>query len=435
MNLSKAARLRTQWIVFAGLILCSLLLPLPARADGSEVLDGFIAEAVAHNPDLKAAEEMVGAAAERPSQQEALDNPRLGFGLVNLPVDSFSFSKEPMTQKVLSLAQKLPFPGKLSLRGDIARTDTEIAEQALAEKRNVLVMQVKTVYRELLLTARSIEITEKDRDLIRQFVTTAETRYASGQGIQQDVLKAQVELSKMLDMVIALKRTKEGLLARFNSLLYRPADARISDFDGREIDLLKATDLTYGADDLEKIAADARPVLAVARKRIDRARLALRLAEKNYYPDMDVTFSYGQRDDGAGQKRVDFVSGTLMVSLPLWYKSKEDRKVAEESRVLREAEQEYESMKNEISFKIQDSVAAAKRYREQMDLIRTGLLPQSKAALESAIAGYGVNKVDFITLVNNLMTSYNYEIAYYRALTDYENTLAALEAAVGRRLF
>jgi cobalt-zinc-cadmium efflux system outer membrane protein len=418
----------------AMLLAVFLLVPLfPAYAanpDSAVTLEGLVEEAISHNPDLKAADEKVQAFGEKPAQEESLDNPRIGLGLMNVPVNSFSFNQEPMTQKQVSVIQKLPFPGKLALKGDIARKDMDIVREEFLEKRNGLVMQVKTVYRTLLLIDKTIEITEKNRDLVREFVKTAETKYSVGMGIQQDVLKARVELSKMIDMLISLGQKKESLLARLNALLYRPSDRKVKDVESGDIDSLKPTDFPYTSDELEKIAIDNRPLLLGARRRIERSRLTVRLAKKNYYPDFDVGMSYGQR-----QSLPDFLSGFVTVSIPLWHKNREDRKVAEETAMARQAEEQYDAMKNDVFFKISDSTSEIKKYREQIDLLKTGLIPQSKAALESAIAGYGVNKVDFVTLVNNLVTSYNYEIEYYRALTNYENVIAEIEATVGKRLF
>jgi cobalt-zinc-cadmium efflux system outer membrane protein len=422
------------WIGMGFLISALLLAPLFSVYAGETVsaagLEKVLEEAVSNNPDLKAADEKVQAFSERPFQEESLDNPRVGFGLMNMPVNSFSFAQEPMTQKQVSVIQKLPFPGKLGLRGDIARKDADIVREEFLEKRNSLIMQVKTVYRNLLLIDKTIGITEKNRDLVREFVRTAETKYSVGMGIQQDVLKARVELSKMIDMLLSLGQKKESLLARMNALLYRPSDRKVTDVESEDIEALKPTDFPYTSDELEKMAAENRPVLVGARQRIERSQLAVRLARKNYYPDFDVGMSYGQRSD-----RPDFLSGFVTISIPLWHKNREDRKVAEESAMARQAEEQYQAMQNEVFFKIKDSTSEIRKYRQQIDLLKTGLIPQSKAALESAIAGYGVNKVDFMTLVNNLITSYNYETEYYRALTNYENTIAEIEATVGKRLF
>ncbi|MDA8387860.1 MAG: TolC family protein [Nitrospiraceae bacterium] len=393
-------------------------------------LEELIREALGNNPGLKAAEERLDAYSQIPSQAESWDNPRLGVGLLNLPDNSFSFEQEPMTQKQVTVAQEIPFPGKLPLKGQIAGKDVDIAAEAVAEKKNGLIMQVKTVYWDLLLVEKTIAVTRENRDLLRDFVKTAESRYAVGKGIQQDVLKAQVELSKMIDMLIRQQQRKQDLTARLNTLLYRPIDTKVTEIEGQDLDRLPLPTFAFGAGELEKMAAENRPVLAGARRRIEKYRLAVRLAKKDYYPDFDVAVSYGQREG-----RPDFVSGSVMVAIPLWHKTKEDRKVAQERANVIMAREQYDSLENDIFFSLQDAVLEMREYADQIDLFKTGLLPQARAALQSAIAGYGVNKVDFVTLIDNQLTLYDYEIKYYGLLTDYENTMARIEAAVGKRLF
>ncbi len=417
-------------LLCAAVITLSLLFVTPAFAADAGGLETLISEALANNPELKAAQEKIDAYREIPSQAASLDNPRVGFGLMNIPVNSFSFNQEPMTQKQVSVIQKLPFPGKLPLKRDIAGKDVDIAREEYRERRNDLIRQVKVTYRNLLLINKTLAVTKDNRDLLRQFVKTAETRYSVGIGIQQDVLKARVELSKMIDMLITQQERKESLIARLNTLLYRPPDTEVKEIEGKDMDTLKPTSFTYSVDDLEKMAVDNRPVLASAKRMMEKSQLSLNLAEKNYYPDFDVGVSYGQRDD-----RPDFVSGFVTVSIPLWHRTKEDRKVAEERAYVRQAEEQYDSMKNEIFYRLKDAALKIGKYSDRIDLYKTGLIPQGRAALESAISGYSVNKVDFITLIDNQITLYNYEIEYYKTLTDYENTLSRIEETVGERLF
>jgi cobalt-zinc-cadmium efflux system outer membrane protein len=423
-----------KWWCSAAMLVSSLFVFHPcALADSGAVASGLetlIAEAVANNPELKAAQERADALGERPPQAASLDNPRLGLALMNLPVNSFSFAQEPMTQKGVTLTQRLPFPGKLPLKRDIAGKDVDIAREQYLETRNDLIMQVKVTYRNLLLINKTIAVTKDNRDLLREFVKTAETRYAVGIGIQQDVLKARVELSKMIDVLITQQEKKESLVARLNSLLYRSPETEVKEIEGLDMESLTPTPFAYSVQELDTIAVENRPALISAKRMTEKSQLAVRLARKNYYPDFDVGVSYGQRVD-----RPDFVSGFVTVSIPLWHKTKEDRKVTEERANVRQAEEQYDSMKNEIFFRIKDAVLKIRKYTDQVDLFKTGLIPQGRAALESAISGYSVNKVDFITLIDNQITLYNYQIEYYRALTDYENTLAGMEETVGKRLF
>ena len=392
-------------------------------------LEKLIREALANNPRLKAAREKFDALSQRPSQARSWANPKVGFGIMSLPVNTFSFGQEPMTEKQFTVEQTIPFPGKLPLKGEIAAREADIADEAVKEEKVDLIRQVKTAYWDLLLIDKTIDVTRGNRDLLRDFVKTAENRYAVGKGIQQDVLQAQVELSKMIDALIYQRQEKETLTARMNALLYRSLDTEVMETRGEDLGKLKPAPFAVSAGQLEGMAAADSPVLAGARRKIKKDLLAVRLAKKDYYPDFDTEISYGQRDS-----MPDLVSGSVFVSIPLWHRTKEDKKVDEERAGVLAARQQYDSLRDDLFFRLKDAVLELQRYDNQIDLFRTGLIPQAQAALQSAIAAYSVNKVDFETLIDNQITLYNYEIKYYSLLADYENTIAGIEAAVGRQL-
>lgn len=174
------------------------------------IIQDLIEEAIKNNPELKVLEEKIHAFEQRPSQARSLDDPRLRLSIMNLPVDTFRFDQEAMTQKQISLMQRFPFPGKLSLKGEIAEKELEIVRDEYTEKKNNIIMQVKVSYQELLFIEKTIEITKENQSLLREFVKIAETKYAVGKGIQQDVLKAQVELSKITNQLIVLEQKKKN---------------------------------------------------------------------------------------------------------------------------------------------------------------------------------------------------------------------------------
>jgi outer membrane protein TolC len=393
------------------------------------MIQDLIEEAIKNNPELKALEEKICAFSERPSQARSLDDPRLRLSIMNLPVDTFRFDQEAMTQKQISVMQRFPFPGKLSLKGEIAEKELEIVRDEYTEKKNNIIMQVKVSYQELLFIEKAIEITKENQSLLREFLKIAETKYAVGKGIQQDVLKAQVELSKITNQLIVLEQKRKTAMARLNTLLNRPVHLP---FPGTAD--VRQTRLNLEFEELKDIAEENRPLLIRLRHLIERNQLLYRLAKREYYPDFDLGISYGQRDESLRQDWVDFFSTSITINIPLWYKTKESAKVAQEKANIKMAEQQYNTLRNEVLFQIKDTLAEIKRYEEEIELFRTGLIPQASLSLESAIAGYKVNKVDFLTLLNNLITLYNYKIKYYEAIINHEKRLAELEAIIGKRL-
>ncbi len=400
------------------------------KSSNENIVDKLIDEAINNNPELKAFEEKINVFKERPLQAGSLDDPRIRLSLLSVPTDSFSFAQESMTQKQLAIMQKFPYPGKLKLRSSIAQQELEAVKEEFVDNKNKLIMKVKVAYNDLMFIDKSIEITIDNRDLLKEFVKIAETKYAVGTGIQQDVLKSQVELSIMIDRLIRLDQKRKTVEARLNTLLNRPVQMPFL-----QIGEIKKRGFKISFEGLQYVAEKNHPMLVGLKHMIQRYRFSYDLAKRDYYPDPDVGVSYGQRDDGPQGGRADIISAFVTLNLPVWYKTKESRKVAEEKASIQRTREQYNAMRNNVFFNIRDIMARIEKHDEEIDLFKTGLIPQSRSSLESAISGYTVNKVDFLTLVDNQITLFNYEIDYYRAITNYENTLAELEAAVGKRLF
>jgi outer membrane protein TolC len=332
-----------------------------------------------------------------------------------------------MTQKEISLSQKLPYPGKRGLRNEMALKEVEAALSDYEEVKNKVSREIKMAYFDLFYANRAIEVTEKNREILKLLNQIAETRYSVGEGIHTDVFKAQVELSKMIDELIMLNQSKRTLKARINTLLHRPPFAPLG--DPAEVILEK---FSVDPEELVKAAAQNRPLLQSMKKMVERNRAGLRLAEKDYYPDFDFKLAYGQRDDGPNGRRADMVSAMVGINLPLWYKSKQERKVAETQKDIQSAKDQLAATTNEIRFMISDKLTEIERAEKQVELLKTGIIPLATLSLDSAMSSYRVNKVDFITVLDSLMTLFKYEIQYYRLLSDSRKSIAEIEAAVGR---
>ena len=174
-------------------------------------LNALIEEALSKNPDVLAAKSKWEVLRERPPQAGALDDPMLGLGIVNLPTDTFSFRNEDMTMKEVSVTQRVPYPGKRGLRSEMAQKEAEAALSDYEEAKNKVSREMKMAYFDLFYANRAIEVTERNREILKLLNQIAETRYSVGEGIHTDVLKAQVELSKMIDELIMLNQSKRTL--------------------------------------------------------------------------------------------------------------------------------------------------------------------------------------------------------------------------------
>ncbi len=390
-------------------------------------LHDLIEEALTKNPDVAAAKSKWEVLKERPPQAGSLDDPMLGLGIVNLPTNTFSFDQEDMTMKEISVTQRMPFPGKRPLRSEIAQKEAEAARSEYEEIKNRVTRDVKIAYFELLYVNKAIEITERNREILKLLNQIAETKYSVGEGIHTDVFKAQVELSKMIDELITLSQTKRSLKSRINTLVHQPAFAPLGDPAEAAFEKFSAE-----PEELVKTAMANRPLLQSIHRIVERNKVGLKLAQKDYYPDFEFKVAYGQRDDGPLGKRADMITGMVAFNLPIWYKSKQARKVAESQKDIQSAKDQLMAAANEIRFMISDRLTEIERTERQVELLKTGIIPQATFSLDSAMSSYRVNKVDFITVLDSLMTLFKYETQYYRLLADHEKSIAEIEAAVGK---
>jgi outer membrane protein TolC len=407
-----------------------MLMPLtaPAQPDQPVInVEQLIEEAIQNNPEILAQKKRWELFKEKIPQASALEDPMFGFGIISLPTN-FSFKEEDMTMKEFSLSQKFPFYGKRRLMGEMAQKEAEAVFNEIQEKVNRVIREVKATYYQLDYNYRSTETTERNKEILENFVKIAETQYAVGMGIQQDVLKAHVEVSKMVDELIMLRQRRRALEAKLIALLNRSPESSI----GKPEEVVyKKLPLNTG--ELQKAAIETNPTLKGMKKMIEAKEKAYDLAKKEYYPDLTARFAYGQRDNGPDMKRRDMLTGEVMINIPIFYKSKQERKVAEVKAEIQNLEAQYQAMKNEILYMVADMASMIERVERQIELYKTGIIPQAGLQVSSATSAYRVNKVDFMTLLDSQMTLYRYGLEYHQALTEYEKNVANLEAVVGKR--
>jgi len=391
-------------------------------------LDLLIEEALQNNPEILASKKRSEIYREKIPQASALEDPMFGFGILSLPTN-FSFRDEDMTMKEFSISQKFPFPGKRPLMKEMAAKEAESISTETEERSNRIIKEVKAVYYELVYLSHSIEITQKNKEILENFVKITETQYGLGMGIQQDLLKAHVEVSKMVDELIMFAQKKKALEAKLRALLNRPPDTPIG-----EPDKIALKKVSIPIEGLQKMVLDFNPSLKGMKKMIEAKEKAYALARREYYPDFNFRFAYGQRDNGPEMKRRDVLSGMMEINIPLFYKSKQDRKVAEAKADIQNSEAQYQAMKNELLFMVSDMASMIQRIERQLELYQTGIIPQASLQIHSAMSAYRVNKADFMTLLDSQMTLYRYELEYHQAFAEHGKNVANLEWLIGRRL-
>jgi cobalt-zinc-cadmium efflux system outer membrane protein len=387
--------------------------------------------AIQDNPNLDEILARSEAMSAIPSQLGTLPDPVISFNALNMPTDSFDMSQEAMTQMQFGLTQAFPFPGKLALREEASSFAAKAAADNVDEARLQLVQNVKIRWWQLYSLDHALEIVVRNQVLFRQLIQVASIKYEVGKGLQQDVLLAQLELSKLHDQQIQLIGLRAKIVAQLNRLIARPANIEIS------LPVNVATELPVIADEttLYKKADNSRPLLRQLRNEVSGAKALVSLAKKDLYPDFKVGAFYGIRKGdnppSVGGERSDFLSVKLSMNLPVFSARKQDKAVAQKSSELQQKHYKQEDAMNGISVQISEATADFKSSKEQFLLLKDGILPQARQTVDSMLSGYQVNKVDFLNLVRSQVTLLNYENQYWQSLSEANKALARLAAAVG----
>ena len=387
-------------------------------------LKSLVTEALEQNPEIIAMRRNFDMMRARVPQAKALPEPMLSYGYMGnaVPLPPFDVQKgDPSSGRALGLSQEIPFPGKLATKGKMANVAAEAEWWAYEQTRLNVVAEVKDAYFDLYYIVKASETVTKNKELLEKFAKIAEAGFAVGKGIQQDVLKAQVEVSRLIDQLTVLEQRRLTAEARLNSLLFREPETPV----GRPEEI-RPREFSYGLAELYELALTSYPTLKAQRRRIDREQYGVELAKKDFYPDFSVGLTYFNRP---GMPEMYGVN--VGVKIPLYFWQKQRPAVAEATASAAAEKQRLENITTLLFFRIKDRYLAATTAERLVKLYGTTIIPQSSLALESAIAGYEAGKVDFLTLLDNLVTLRNYELSYYEQLSNVEKAIAALEPLVG----
>jgi|TARA_R110002074_G_scaffold142621_1_gene289260 outer membrane protein TolC len=388
--------------------------------------------AIRDNPNLAEMQARYEALAEVPSQVGALPDPMVNLNAMNFPTDTFDRDQEAMTQAQIGFSQVFPFPGKLSLKEEAAEYDALAAGHTVEEIRLQLIKNVKGKWWQLYYLDRALETVDMNQSLLRQFIAVAKTKYETGKGLQQDVLLAQLELSKLIDQKIQLQAIRRNQAIQLNVLMDIPAN---------EVILLpnqvpKMMPNLVDEAVLYQLAEAARPRLKQMETQVDAARSRLDLAKRDYYPDFKVGVNYGDRAGDnplpRGGARSDFLSVMVGIKVPLYAGRKQSKAVSQKSYELQKNHYALLDEKGLVMAAISTAVTDYHQAKQQFSLFGSGIVPQARQTVDSMLAGYQVSEVDFLNLVRSQMTLFNYELQYWKALSDAKQALARLEAAVGK---
>jgi len=398
------------------------LLVLNAVVARCEDLDELVQQALERNPAILAARRAVDARKSLIAAARTLPDPTVSFetmgNLLTLQ------EGDPSSARVLRFSQEIPFPGKLALQGQIATAEADAETWKYEQVRREVVSELKMNYYDLLLAQKLSEVVEKSKTLLQQFSEISEARYRVGQGAQQDILKAQVEVSRLLDRLATLRRERDTAQARINALLYRSPDTPVDPTPE-----MSKPKFAWTLDQLYEKALANNPDVRISRKEIDRDELAVSLAKKSFYPDFEVEFAYSNRRDLPEMYGLMFKA-----RLPLYFWRKQRPELESATASLLAQRRQYDDTLSTLYFRLKDPFLKISTDANLLELYGSAIVPQATLALESSISSYRVGAVDFLSLLSNQGTVLEYEMKYYEVLTDYCKTLVTLESITGEVL-
>jgi outer membrane protein, heavy metal efflux system len=387
----------------------------------------LVKEAGQNNPQIIAARSAWQAASQVPSQVATLPDPQVTLQDVSAgtPVPFWDYNSVQMTFLGIGVSQTIPYPGKLRLRGEVARRQAASQGDRLESVRREITEQVAVTYYHLSYLQKTLEILARDQVLVDQIEKVSESRYRVGQGNQQDVLKAQLERTKLLRDVTESRRQLGSLEAQLKQLLNRAPDSP---------DIVAAalteTPLPYREDDLLAMVRTGNPDVSTRQQRVNSKSLGVELARKDFYPDFNVQYMW-QR---TGAPFPDRYSLSVGLKIPIYRSRRQDPELAQAVEELNQSRHEYEAQVQQTYFEVKDQFLAADSSSKVLTIYRQGLIPQATATFQAGMAAYQAGSEDFQTLLEAFLDVLSLDTEYWRTLAEHESALARLKHLTGLEL-
>jgi outer membrane protein TolC len=403
--------------------LCLLALPALAVAQPLPVL---VDEALRNNREILAAQKKYEAARQRPTQESSLPDPMvsLGYNSVGNPLPGAGLGSQVLANVGVMVAQEIPFPGKLKLKGDLAFTEAQAEFQQYQAVQLAVISRLKQAYYHLQYTYAATDLLVRDRDLLEKLLQVTEDRYSVGRAAQQDVFKAQTQTSIVETRLVKLEQERKSRCAEIDSILNRAVGTPV----GRPEDV-KPKELTATLEELLAAARRNSPMLGRDRKMIEHSELAVNMARKEYYPD--VTLNAGYYNMGSMPPMYEVRAD---VKVPIYFWRKQQAGVNEQVGNLSQTRRTYEATDQSLRYQIQDDFLMAQASAKLMRLYNQTVVPQANLALESSLSTYETGTVDFLSVLSNFTMVLDYEMNYYDEALNYALALSRLEEMTGQAL-
>lgn len=425
--------MKAAFICARGLALCCTLLSLsvvmaqqpdsaPAsQATPSSVRD-LVGEAETNNPEIQAAGHGWKAATQASKGAGALPDTHLSVQSfsVGSPRPFAGFSNSDFAYIGIGASQDIPYPGKRKLRSVVSEREAESLHGQSESVRQQVVGDLKSAYFQLSYLQQTLAALERDDHLLDTIAQTAESRYRVGVGNQQDVLKAQLQHTKLLQEITMHHRDVGQLQAKLKQLLGRPQDS-----PDIVTEPLALHPLVVPSSDLLKRVQEQNPQVQTRAAIAGKRDAQVDLAKKEFRPDFTVQYQY----ERTGTSFPAYYMATLSINLPNRSKRRADLAKAMEER--EQARQELSAETQRQMAEVQSQYVLAQTSAEQLKIYTEGLIPQSRTAFRSALAAYQSNQQDFAPMLSAFLDLLNLDLEYQRELATHESALARLETLTG----
>lgn len=387
-------------------------------------LSDLLTEAERNNPQILAARHGWEAAKQVPRQVSSLPDPQAMIQQfsVGSPRPFAGYTNSDFAYVGLGFSQDLPFPGKLHLQGEIAEKEAEVEQQRYESVRREVLSEIKQAYFQLAYLTEKAGLLDSDRDLLRQVEESAEARYRSGSGNQQEVLQAQLEETKLLREITENQLETEKTQAVIKQLLNRSQST-----PDIQTEKLSETAPAYTFDELLRAAQANNPEIAGRQKLVEREKLQVDLAKKDFKPDFNVQYLWQRTDPTQYRAYYMFTFG---MRLPI-HRARLHAEVSEAQANENRAQSDYEAESQNIASELRQQFVTAQKTTELVKIYRDGLIPQARAELQAGFAAYQSNRLDFQALLNSFLDVLKLEVEYWRTLAEHETALAQIEQTTG----
>jgi outer membrane protein TolC len=393
-----------------------------SHSGASTSLRALVQEAEQKNPQIAAAFHGWQAARNVPKQVSALPETQLSVQQfsVGSPRPFAGYSNSDFAYIGFGVSQDIPYPGKRQLRAQVAEHEADSMGAQTDSVRRMVVGNLKTAYFGLAYIQQTAGVLQRSNELLNQVQEAAEARYRVGQGNQQDLLKAQLQHTKILQE-IAHHHQEEGLLeAQIKQLLGRPQYSL-----DIVAETLTARSLSFSAPELLQKANEGNPDVCSKQASIRQQETKVEVAHKNFRPDFNVQYMWQHTN---GDTR-DYYMAAFGIRLP--NRGRQKAELAEAQQNEERARRELDSDSQRVLSEVQQQFVRAKTSEEQLKIYSDGLVPQSEATFRSALSAYQSNRQDFESLLSSFLDVLNLDLEYRDELLKHESALAELERLTG----